>query len=49
VWSGGYVWSSGSAWSQGYVWNNSLSWTPGTFSSYGLAQPMSVDPWVNQE
>ena len=49
TWSKGYVWSKGCAWSQGYVWSKSLDWVSGQFSTEGLATPLSVDPWVNQE
>jgi hypothetical protein len=44
----------GTVWGQplsadGYTWSRSLGWVPGTFTSQGLTQPMSIDPWVSQE
>ena len=44
----------GSTWGQpfsaaGYTWSRSLNWLEGSFTSKGLSQPMSIDPYVSDE
>jgi hypothetical protein len=41
--------SRGYTWSKGYTSSRSIGCVPGSCTSQGLAQPMSIDPWMNQE
>jgi serine protease AprX len=49
TWSKSSVWDKAYTWSKGYAWSNSLMWQDGVFTTQGLTQPMSVDPYVSDE